>query len=75
MLLCIDCQHCAHDDDGHLCRHPSYRSLVTGAMQVMLCAVARTEKGTCGPEGRLWTAKPPGEPGMLPPGVLVTIDR
>ena len=59
--LCTTCGH--HEDIGwmipvHGCGQEVRHDPVDGKRLYRRCAYARSEKGACGPEGKLWKARP-----------------
>lgn len=67
MKLCVDCKY--HKDIGHLtvihgCSNEvckSHIDPVDGLRFYRYCSAARSDKGECGVEGRLWEAGPDDE--------------
>jgi hypothetical protein len=55
--VCVECGFCQRDRKGGqpLCTRPV--DLVTGDPLPVRCVVARSMEGTCGPEGRQFSAK------------------
>ena len=59
MRICVECRHhhrIGRREGEELCKHPEVQkvNIVTGKPIHITCSFSRTEKGKCGPQGKLW---------------------